>query len=98
MYRSEMDKLLVDMERRMKSVISLYGGDQGSNEVGDGGLGGLVSVCRDLQGRMEQCWSTVSRLAGDIQAEKERAQKEKSIAERVRRDTDTAVQQVNTLG
>ena len=95
-----MDKLLLDMEKRMKSVTSLYGGGHGSNEVGDGigdGLGGLVSVCRDLQGRMEQCWSTLSRFAGDIQTEKEQAQKEKNLAERVRRDTDTAVQQVDTL-
>ena len=97
MYRSEMDKLLVDTEKRMKSVASLYGGGKDSSE-GDGvsgnGLGGLVSVCRDLQGRMEQCLSNVNRLAGDVQAEKERAQKEKGLAERVRRDTDTAVQQV----
>lgn len=102
MYRTEMDKLLVEMEKRMKSVTSLYGGGKDSSESAGGGgsggdgLGGLVSVCRDLQGRMEQCWTTVGRLAGDVQAEKERAQKEKSLAEKGRRDTDTAVQQVYT--
>ena len=78
-YRTEMDKLLHDLNGRISSF--------------DGGQS-FLAACRDLHGRVEQCWASIAVLDRERRKDYERAEMARKEIERNKQESNGAIEKV----